>query len=444
MTEHLDDEGQSAKIKKLLALLPASQREETADVLENNAVRSLQLLTDIIYREHTNRRTCAILMAVPGALMFLGTLLSLTQTNLPEYVHLAGISGMVLLLLSPLTRIPTTLEKAAVEAIVLRGDKRSIGALLETLQISHLPPALHQRSRQRMTHLLQNLTEADANLLTSVQRSQLCRNLNYLYRDHDLELRLATLKALQNVGDPYCLGVIYTLAEGDAATHTAQMVRQAACDCIEQIGGHLDFGSVTQIPDYTDSLVHQMQSEIEDHQITATCLLALRHLLPQLQPTHYQSVLSERHRDRLYQLLTLPFIVNQNRYGIHEVQKEILRTAHRLADTRALPSVRKIAFGQIPHPAAKQFRALARETLTLLEAQAEREKESKTLLRGASEPTPLAQELLRAASSAPLATLPGELLRASCPHTERASILTDLPSDESEIALIRPTQAHRP
>ena len=322
------------------------------------------------------------------------------------------------------------------ENVVFSGGKHSIGALLETLQISHLPPALRKKSKQLLIGLLLSLTTEDADLLTPVQRQQLYRNLNYMQRDSEMELRLATVAALLQVGDQNCLGVLYALASGEATTPTARTVRQAARDCIERLQFRLDFAPVSKIAEYTGTLIHQMQSEAGDPQISVTCMLALRQLLPRLEPTSYRSILSERDRDRLYQLLLMPsWLFNQNHYGISEVQEEILHTAQRLADTRALASVRKVAFAQIPNPAARHLYTLARKTLTLLEAQVEREKESKTLLRGASDPANPARELLRAAAPGDATTASDELLRASVPYSERPSAKTVL-SEESPKALL--------
>ena len=437
MTELLDPESQASKIEKLLALLPAKVRGEAACILEKKDEQSLQLLTNIISTEHANRRIRALLVLVPGASMLIGALLSMASGTMPWYMGIAGLSGVVLLPLSLLTASPTALEMAAVETVVLSGDKHSIGALLETLPIFALPAALRQKRKEALIGLLQSLTVEDTALLPPAQLGQLCHNLNYIQRDSEMELRLATLTALQHIGDPQCLGAIYMLAAGEAATHTAQMVRAAARSCAEKLGVRLDFGPVTNIPEYTDSLVLQMQSEGPDYQVSAVCMLALRQLLPKLQASDCHSVLSERQRDRLYQLLTLPLMIHQDRYGINELQEEVLRTAHRLADTRALASVRKIASVQTSSPAAKQLRTTARETLRLLEAQAEKEKESRTLLRGASSPHAGVEELLRAAAPSESLTTSSELLRSSILPQEPAPFKIELPAEESTAALLQ-------
>ena len=445
MPELQDRDNLASKVEKLLALLPRRMRKEAAVMLERGDARSLQLLTDIISSEHTKRRTRAVVIVVPSAMAVAGTLLAAATTGfpLPWYMGVAGISGFFLLLLSMLTGIPTALEKAAVEAVVLSSDKHSIGALLEGLQIHNLPGALQEKNKQALIRILQSLTPEDADLLTPVQRSQLHRSLSYIQRDNNKELRLATLTALQQVGDWTCLGVIYTLLAGEAATDTAQTVRAAARDCIEALRLRLDFGSVTKIPEYTESLIHQMQSEGPDYQISAVCMLALRRLLPLLHSGNYRDVLSERQRDHLYQLLTLPLMFHQHRHGNSEIQEEILRTAHRLGDTRALPSVRKIAFVQAPNPAARQLRTTALETLRLLEEQVVKEKESKTLLRGASAPASQPHELLRAAAPTESMTAANELLRASVVQQERPAIKIELPNEERKAVLLQRTEDHR-
>jgi hypothetical protein len=173
-----------------------------------------------------------------------------------------------------------------------------------------------------------------------------------------------------------------------------------------------------------------------------TSVLALQQFLPDLQPDTCHSVLSERQRDRLYQLLMLPLMVNQDRYGINEVQEELLRTAQRLGDTRALGSIRKIAFVGGATPAIRRISAMARETLRILEAQVEKEKESRTLLRGASSPAGQPHELLRAAAPAEATTAPNELLRASNAEQERAPFKVELP-EESKVALLRQMEDRR-
>lgn len=437
LPEALDPESRASKIAKLLTLLPERQRAETESILAQNDARSLQLLTHIIVSEHTNRRTRALLLVGPGALIWIALLISVVHEMAPWPLKVAGLAGTLMLALSPLTSIPTARERAAVEAIVLNEDKHSIGALLEVVQIFNLPGALHRKSKQILIRLLNSLTPADCALLAPAQHRQLYHLLNYVHRDCDLALRLAAIAALQQIGDVQCLGVLYALAAGEAATPTAQTVRQAAQDCLERIRFRLDFAPVARISEYTEVLIHQLQSEAIDNQVCATSLLAMRQLLPQLNTANFHRILSERDRDRLYQLLILPaWLFNQPRYGIIELQEEILRTAHRLVDTRALVPVRKVAYVQIPHPAAKQLRTVARETLQLLEIQLEREKESRTLLRGASAPASPSGELLRAAGSPEWRIAPNELLRASLPEEEVSPPEIELTPTENQAVLL--------
>ena len=444
LPEALDPEIRAAKIARLLALLPESERAETASILAQNDARSLQMLTNIIVSEHTNRRTRALLLAGPGALIWITLLVSIVHETPPWPMKIAGLAGTLMLALSPLTGIPTAREKAAVEAVVLSEDKHSIGALLEVAQIINLPGTLHIKSKQILIRLLKSLTPADCALLTPAQHRQLYHLLNYIHRDCDLALRLAAIAALQQIGDLQCLGVLYALAAGEAATSTAQAVRQAAQDCLERMRFRLDFAPVAKISEYTEVLIHQLQSEAIDNQICATSLLALRQLLPQLNTTNFHRILSERDRDRLYQLLTLPaWLFNRPRYGIIELQEEILHTAHRLVDTRALVSVRKVAYVQIPHPAAKQLRTVASETLYLLETQVARDEESRTLLRGASAPASPSGELLRAAGSTESLTAPNELLRSSLPQEEVAPHKIELTPAENQAVLLPSTVDNR-
>ncbi len=429
MSNPLETEKPLPPREKLLALMPPKQRTQAADLLAKNDAGALRLLTNILSREHTARRSRAAALAVPGSMMTAAAFMSLVSETLPWYMGVAGVGGLILLTLSLLTSIPTPLEKAALEAVTESGEKGSIGLLMEGMQALHLFPALRENVKAALARHLQNLTAEDAVLLPPTYRSQLYASLNYIHRDSDLELRLAILKALTEIGDRHGLGAIYILAAGEAATKTAQTVRLAARQCLEQMQTRIDFGPLGKLPLAVEDLIHQMEGEGIDHQISAVNMLALRQMLPRLTPAHYRAALSERHRDRLYHLLALPLIYDQHRHGNTELQSEILAVAHRMGDTRALASVRKIAFAEAPTQIARDLRTTARETLRLLETLVEKEKESKTLLRGSSAPEAASNELLRATAPAASETDPSELLRAAIPH-QTARIATTEKTEE--------------
>lgn len=72
------------------------------------------------------------------------------------------------------------------------------------------------------------------------------------------------------------------------------------------------------------------------------------------------------------------------------------------------------------------LRALAEETVRVLETEIDHEKESKSLLRGASAPIPSGEDLLRAAGGSAPETAPDELLRPADPRQnerERPNVL---------------------
>lgn len=443
MPELTETASRQALIEKLLVLLPSAKRTEAAALLERNDAQSRQMLKAIVQKEQRGRRMRAGLLLTSGIALCLLGFFHIFNPSAPWYMSLAGIGGLVLTLLSPLTRMPTRLEQAALEVVVLNTDKQNIGTLLEAIEVFALPAPLQMQSRQALISMLHSLTPEDAALLSPADRSQLARHLNYAHRDDDLELRLAAMTALQNVSDPTSLGTIFKLAIGEAATHTAQTVRQAARDHMEHLLTRLDFGPLEAIPEHIQHLTRSLKSEEIDFQVYAFRLLALRRLLPQLTAETYRGVLSEQQRDALYYLLTLSFghvsYMDPNRVAANTLREVIIQTARRLRDVRALPALRNA----VDRSASQNFtpvRKLLQETLPLLEAQVEKEKESRTLLRGSSSPAPASTELLRAAAPAESNTAPGELLRASTPYEIQAPVKIETTPEQNQTVSLQRTE----
>lgn len=403
-----------AKIEALLALLPPNQRESFAAILGNDDAECHRLLTETIAGGVARLRTLtAGLTASVFLFLFIAYETGLEEVNWPILLTIVG--GIYMLMLIALGSPPGRSEAIALEIAIQSDDIGSISPLLEGLKIRKLPPRLRTKTKLALTGMLLRLTEAEANALTITQRKQLCRFLWYIQRDTECELRLAVLKVLEQLRDKSLLGHVYQLATGEASTRTAETVRQAARVSLENMLARIDFGLIERIPEYTERLIRQMQSEGTEVKDVAECMLALRKLLPLLTAENYRSVLTERNRDRLYGLLIMHLQQSDRQYSGDEALLEIVRAAGRIGDTRALPSIKKITVWPATTTAAKRLRSASREIVRLLELQVVKEKESRTLLRGSSAPDPLPAELLRPTIPAISDVAPKELLRAAFP-----------------------------
>jgi hypothetical protein len=402
-------EKQADLIENLAALLPPKERDAARTLLSKGDAESIQLLTDLRWNEHDTRRVRGGLTVLSGLLLLLGSLI--VGAFLGPAVGYVAALGLVVLVLSTLTWTccPTRRENAAIAILLSSENPTSIGPILECMHLSDR--VLCAQAKASLTRLLPHLTTEICERLPPRQRGYLYDLLNYQHRDKERELRLTALTALRQAGDRTCLGAIYLLAAGDASTPAAHSVRAAASECLEHLLARIDFSPLS-LPRYIDSAYAQMRREGVDLQVYATCLLNLRQMLRQLTPANYQSMLSEWQRDNLYRLLLPRPSPNLGHpVGKRELDLEIVWTAERLGDTRAIKSF--MLFARNPASGDRSVQAAVRKMLPTLEALVEREKESQTLLRGTGAPDAHPEELLRAALPDAFAADPTELLRAS-------------------------------
>ena len=142
-------------------------------------------------------------------------------------------------------------------------------------------------------------------------------------------------------------------------------------------------------------LCERMDEADEDSKWRAQ--LSLKSLLPRLRPAD-SDLLNPAQKMRMYHLL-----------NSHDAQTCIaaLQAVANVGDQRALPQTQALA-----HSANLDIRRAALAALPALQERARRERESETLLRGASAPNVDGEVLLRPAPPA-RAVNPNELLRAS-------------------------------
>lgn len=416
-----ESESRAAAVQKLLALLPPDRRAEFAEALAHRDLHCGEMLTSLLNKEQAGRkrrRNLLILLAVAleGIAAFL-----LFPPSAPLIGAVCGVVGVALLIGAITVDAPTRLECAVLETAVQDNSKESIGVLLEEIHLSMLPTDLHQRMKKALTARLRSLTPEDAGLFTPIQRHKICRLFRHASLVSEPDLLFAALSALRHIGDHVCLGVIYSLATQEAYYRSTQQLRQAAQHCLDKLGDRLDFGSLEKLPLYIQILRHQFQAEAIIPQSYAQGMLALRRLLPQLTADNYEQILSPSDREQLYQLfaqaLSSPLMREKqfeaSRYGTAALLEEILRTAQRLRDTRALPPLRRFSHYRTLPRDLEAIRPKVKEAEVLLEALAKLEQESAVLLRGATAPAQPAEDLLRPVASAASTTDPAELLRAA-------------------------------
>ncbi|MCW3053102.1 MAG: hypothetical protein JWN14_2272 [Chthonomonadales bacterium] len=409
MPDPPESEKQQAYRERVLALLPRRERDLVRDLLLSLDTASFPLLTKIITREQEKRRKNS--WAFPFILLLPSLIAALFW---PFSLPLMGI--VFLLIYAVQIYLPVRLEKAAWEILMHTESEQSIGPLLETLK--RQTGSMRAKTKRRLVPLLPHLTPPTFLTFNQTQRNTLYSLLHSRQLANEQELRLAVLAALQQAGDLSCLGHVYVLTLDSSNYPTAFALREAAKPCLADLLTRLDFGPLETLPHYIDAAYHQMTAEEPNLSLYFTSLLILRQLLPQLAPSNYQNILSDTQRLRLYSLARLRMLHPLFRDEIHHpdrraTQLEIVHTAERLGDTSALGSLE--AFVRDPPPFIdSRVKAAVLQAVEVLKPLAEYEKLGRTLLRGASAPETMPDELLRAVTGNASETDPHELLR---PHS---------------------------
>lgn len=366
MPDSLELENPTRQIENVIALLPPKIRDKAHDILNQSGARQVQLLTRVISKERAKRRLRAKATALPGSLLLAASLLTTRSHTFGGYSAALGLSGLSLLALSATTLLPSRLEKAAREALLQSEETSSIGPLLEGLHKGS--PAVRAQARERLIRLLPQITPETFRKLTSDQRGYLYAAVNHVQRSGDLDLTLSVLIALQEAGDERCLGAVYRLAVREAATEDELAVRDAARDCIERLYARLDFGPLESLPRHISSISAGLRVGSADFQDYVTSLLTLSRLLPQLTPANYERILSANHCSQLYGLLLLYAAAGSGMYWYRrrDLHLEIVRTAERMGDTRAIDILQEFAGTNMAGADEELYTAVCR-TLSALE-----------------------------------------------------------------------------
>ena len=141
-------------------------------------------------------------------------------------------------------------KRSLTETLSRIGDKKQIAPLIRTLQVQNTP--VRNLAKHRLIALLPTLRASDASLLSDPERKILLRQLAIFpndpgYRDvrelfskaaaqREMDLRLAILKALEQVGGERELGAVEGLARGLptllSQVPVPQELREAAQACL--------------------------------------------------------------------------------------------------------------------------------------------------------------------------------------------------------------------
>lgn len=155
-----------------------------------------------------------------------------------------------------------------------------------------------------------------------------------------------------------------------------QLARQLA-----KIENPLCIGRLMEILDWPDA------------QLREIIIVALRRLLPLAKASH-KILQTDRQKQNLYSLLTPSNIERRA-----DTMLQILKALEQIGDETAIPSVTRLANLEPTTPRVEKIRDAARDCLEYLEIRSEDQRNSQTLLRGASAPTMDPDTLLRPALS---------------------------------------------
>jgi hypothetical protein len=267
-------------------------------------------------------------------------------------------------------------------------DPQAIGPLLEMLEAEE---PLHRAVIAALTRLLTHTNPQDAVALIGSRHDRLYQLLDYTMTIDHPELGAAILRLLPLLADRRAL--VWAARYIWWSTPGEQRSREAAHAALPLLLERVDLGGLPTLTDW----IRRLPLNLKDPPMWEAILLphlALMQILPQCTPEQFLMV-SSRDRQRLYtNLRTFMMPRLKSDYAV-----VVLDMVRRAADVEALSTVRDLIDGlhSTPYP---RIRKAARECLPILKDEVERQKVSKTLLRGASAPQAAPDTLLRAASGA--------------------------------------------
>ncbi len=204
----------------------AHERMVANRALQRMGPKAVAPLLQLVRREVNKQEKR--LMAVGGcALSAIG--LAGAQFVVPELQSISfGLNIYMLfglMLIYPL-RKPTRLHRLASETLARIEDMRVVGPLAQALELGD--PSIAATAEKALIQRLPQMRASDAAYLAPEQRDCLYRALG----QRALELSLAILKALEQIGDQRALPLVSKLAEQEARTHQEKQIKEAAKACL--------------------------------------------------------------------------------------------------------------------------------------------------------------------------------------------------------------------
>ncbi|HZP81684.1 MAG TPA: hypothetical protein VFB21_08610 [Chthonomonadaceae bacterium] len=234
--QHLQREEPGAEAAPLRVQAESVPREESVPRSEEAAVGALlaafQQETRRYRRRIRNGLALGTLAAASVMLLDVFALLgSLQAETFPFTIALLGWGMDLVVLLSCLAYPVTAFQarKRVAERLARFDDLRIVGPLAEMLEA----PDMRARPDvvSALTTLLPRLQASDAALLDTEQRACLCRILTSSERALT-DLKIAILRAFEQVGDSRALPLVERLAEGPGRTERQRRIRSAAKHCL--------------------------------------------------------------------------------------------------------------------------------------------------------------------------------------------------------------------
>ena len=359
-------------------------------------------------------RIAGSLMIAVGGGLFLFELTLDKFSSLLTMISLYMIAGALFVMkgigfVFPLTKVQQQI-KADIEAIDDGAVAVELAAYVASNQLNAADP-LREAALTTLTRLLSNMSAEDAVVQFRYNIDKLGSLMTNRMAAGHPDLVIAILRL-----PPAIVDIVATarFIVDDAPTRNEQRVRETAQEVLPGLLASRSFGG----QEFLTNWIRRLPAGFEEQPTVPIEMilphLAIMKLLPQTSPDAFLA-LSQHTRRRLYantRQILLP--------RLFQYQLAVLDMIRRSADVEALSTVQALTGGIFvsPYP---QVRAAARACAVVLKAQLEKEKVSKTLLRGATAPEAAPDTLLRAASGGTAAD-PQLLLRANVEESRGESI----------------------
>jgi hypothetical protein len=229
------------------------QSEQTPDVSSQGPENIAARVQQAVREARRNRIRIWLFLA----------LIIMSPAFVPIIMWLIGRAPLLLLLvfwfIIPALMFRSRRRKEALRSLIMTGDVRLIGPLLELRETLQFKDNMDTRGliQATLTDLLPRLKAGDAALLTDRQHDSLCRLLReatsrpIMARDvrkladddlitHDPNLARAVLRALEQVGDERAVPSVRRVAEARCSSPKLEALQREARECLAALNARLE------------------------------------------------------------------------------------------------------------------------------------------------------------------------------------------------------------